>query len=305
MVGGHLAGQVDTALAPALDRLQAVGRAQVKDVAARAGLLEQPPGVVDGGDFGARAGRASRWPIASRRPPEQRRRPASGSLAIFGMETDAHAGCASDLERPQQAVVVGRSSGRRWSAPGTPSARRPGPTRPAPARRRRRRRTRRRPARRGRSRNTTWSPPGAALARASSSRRASAAACWACRGRSSTPPSDGRSRPGQPVLLVLEARLAEVDVAVDHAGQDVQAGRIENFGRVARRQRPGSAIAANRPSRMPMSSRRVGPAPTTVPLRTTRSKGSCMAGAQPMPPCRADDESARAHRCWASTARTR
>jgi hypothetical protein len=42
---------------------------------------------------------------------------------------------------------------------------------------------------------------------------------------------DRRGGPRPPVLLVLEARLPEVDVTVDHTRQDVQPRRVELLGR--------------------------------------------------------------------------
>jgi hypothetical protein len=42
---------------------------------------------------------------------------------------------------------------------------------------------------------------------------------------------DGAARTGFQVLLVGEARLAKVHLGVDHAGQDVQAGAVDDFGR--------------------------------------------------------------------------
>ena len=44
------------------------------------------------------------------------------------------------------------------------------------------------------------------------------------------PPQDGGAGTGREVFLVGEARLAEVHLGVDHAGQDVQTMRVEHFG---------------------------------------------------------------------------
>jgi hypothetical protein len=48
----------------------------------------------------------------------------------------------------------------------------------------------------------------------------------------------GRARTGLQIFLVLEARLAEMHLAVDHAGQDVQARQS-----ITRRPRPAEQIA--------------------------------------------------------------
>ena len=44
-----------------------------------------------------------------------------------------------------------------------------------------------------------------------------------------TPPSTAARRTGLQVLLVLEARLAEMHLTVDHAGQNVQAGAVDDI----------------------------------------------------------------------------
>ena len=79
---------------------------------------------------------------------------------------------------------------------------------------------------------------------------------------------DRGARPGLEVFLVLGARLAEMDLGVDDARQDVQAGAVDDLaGRRAGRSSPSAAI---RPSRTPMSRM---PAPswltTVAPVKTT------------------------------------
>ena len=59
-----------------------------------------------------------------------------------------------------------------------------------------------------------------------------------------------RARAGLEILLVSQAGLAEMNLGVDDAGQDVQAAAIDPLARARRRDAPISAIL---PSKTPMS----------------------------------------------------
>jgi hypothetical protein len=190
---------------------------------------------------------------------------------VLGVEGRAQAGGARRLERAQE-VGVRVAPISPVDGPGTPSARPPGRSRSArPGCPHAARST----SPNSRSRSRPSLRPARAWPRVARRPRRRHGVGHLEHGRHAA--QDGRPRAGQPVLLVLEARLAEVDVAVDHAGQHEQLARVELIvlhGRgVEHRARDGGDAAPA----MAMS-KFCRPAPvTSVPLRTTRSKRAARA----------------------------
>ncbi len=78
-----------------------------------------------------------------------------------------------------------------------------------------------------------------------------------------TPPSAAAARSGFEIFLPFEARLAEVDLAVDHARQDVEAVRREDFAAPGWRRTSRSRRCCRRLT--PMSVTPMPPGVATVP----------------------------------------
>ena len=80
---------------------------------------------------------------------------------------------------------------------------------------------------------------------------------------------DSCAAAGLQVFLLFEARLAEVHLAVDYTGQDVQPLAVDDLGGLGSRR--AARTAAMRPPRMAMSRTPVPSWLTIVPLRRRRS----------------------------------